>query len=141
MIGWWKTGMDCRMSSFSIFTTFSPIQMPTIGSSMGKFNTSSLGKNTLAYPSSDDHPSKKGSQKATEEFIPLLNIYVNRWLSGASPAVVPGYSTELAPPNEEMPLPSEPERNSPTAKKFLPCLSIVFLPVFVLVTVFSKRKK
>ena len=35
--------------------------------------------NTLAYPSEDDHPSKAGSQKATEEFIPLLNIFYNRW--------------------------------------------------------------
>jgi len=36
-------------------------------------------KDTLAYPSGDDHPSKKGSQKATEEFIPLLNYFYNRW--------------------------------------------------------------
>jgi len=35
--------------------------------------------NTLAYPSGDDHPSEQGSRKATEEFIPLLNIYYNRW--------------------------------------------------------------
>ena len=37
------------------------------------------GKDTLHYPSGDDHPSKKGSQKATEEFIPLLNYYYQRW--------------------------------------------------------------
>ena len=37
------------------------------------------GKDTLAYPSGDDHPSKKGSQKATDEFIPLLNFFYNRW--------------------------------------------------------------
>jgi hypothetical protein len=39
------------------------------------------GQNTLYYPSSsgDDHPSVSGSQKATEEFIPLLNIYYHRW--------------------------------------------------------------
>jgi hypothetical protein len=36
-------------------------------------------KNTLYYPSGDDHPSKVGSQKATTEFIPLLNIFYNRW--------------------------------------------------------------
>ena len=36
-------------------------------------------KNTLHYPSGDDHPSEKGSQKATEDFIPLLNYYYNRW--------------------------------------------------------------
>jgi len=36
-------------------------------------------KDTLAYPSGDDHPSNKGSQKATDEFIPLLNYFYNRW--------------------------------------------------------------
>ena len=36
-------------------------------------------KDTLAYPSGDDHPSKKGSKKATDEFIPLLNNFYNRW--------------------------------------------------------------
>jgi hypothetical protein len=34
---------------------------------------------TLYYPSGDDHPSIQGSRKATEEFVPLLNIYYHRW--------------------------------------------------------------
>ena len=34
---------------------------------------------TLYYPSGDDHPSIEGSQKATEEFVPLLNIFYHRW--------------------------------------------------------------
>jgi hypothetical protein len=34
---------------------------------------------TLYYPSSDDHPSIQGSRKATEEFVPLLNIFYHRW--------------------------------------------------------------
>ena len=39
------------------------------------------GMNTLYYPSSggDDHPSVAGSQKATDEFVELLNIYYHRW--------------------------------------------------------------
>jgi len=37
------------------------------------------GKNTLAYPSGDDHPNPTGSRKATTEFVPLLNVYYNRW--------------------------------------------------------------
>lgn len=36
-------------------------------------------KNTLAYPSGDDHPSKAGNLKATSEFIPLLNYAYNTW--------------------------------------------------------------
>jgi hypothetical protein len=39
--------------------------------------------NTLAYPSGDDHPSVAGSQKATNEFVPLLNVYYRRWKNGA----------------------------------------------------------
>lgn len=45
----------------------------------------SHGRNTLVYDSDgDDHPNPEGSQKATEEFIPLLNIFYHRWASGAA---------------------------------------------------------
>ncbi|MBI4470764.1 MAG: hypothetical protein HY650_15730 [Acidobacteria bacterium] len=39
------------------------------------------GGNTAAYPDggSDDHPSSAGNQKASGEFVPLLNIFYNRW--------------------------------------------------------------
>jgi hypothetical protein len=40
-------------------------------------------KNTTAYPSGDDHPNEAGSRKATDEFIPLLNIYYNRWAASS----------------------------------------------------------
>jgi hypothetical protein len=33
------------------------------------------------YSGSDDHPTKEGHQKATEEFIPLLNGWYNIWNS------------------------------------------------------------
>jgi hypothetical protein len=39
------------------------------------------GQNTLYYPSGDDHPSATGSQKATTEFVPLLNTFYNNWNS------------------------------------------------------------
>ena len=39
--------------------------------------------NTLWYPSVDDHPSEFGSQKATKEFVPLLNVFYHRWKNGA----------------------------------------------------------
>jgi hypothetical protein len=41
------------------------------------------GRNTLYYPSGDDHPSIAGSLKATQEFVPLLNVYYRRWKAGA----------------------------------------------------------
>ena len=42
------------------------------------------GTNTSHYPTEDSHPSAKGSQKATEEFIPLLNIFYHRWQDGSA---------------------------------------------------------
>jgi hypothetical protein len=41
------------------------------------------GMNTLYYPSGDDHPSVAGSQKATDEFIELLNVFYHRWDASA----------------------------------------------------------
>jgi hypothetical protein len=49
-------------------------------------------RNTLHYPSEDDHPSVKGSRKATDEFVPLLNVFYHRWQSAgpvAPPASLP----------------------------------------------------
>jgi hypothetical protein len=47
-----------------------------------------VNNNYSAYPSGDSHPSTAGHQKATLEFIPLLNIAYNRW-RGAAPAGTP----------------------------------------------------
>jgi len=35
--------------------------------------------NLLAYPTIDDHAGKAGNQKATAEFLPLLNAFYRRW--------------------------------------------------------------
>ena len=37
------------------------------------------GSNFPAYPSGDSHPNSTGQQKATTEFVPLLNYYYNTW--------------------------------------------------------------
>ena len=39
----------------------------------------SNGDGSLVYPSGDDHPSAAGGQKATTDFVPLLNFYYNTW--------------------------------------------------------------
>ncbi|PKO22054.1 MAG: hypothetical protein CVU38_11335 [Chloroflexi bacterium HGW-Chloroflexi-1] len=59
-------------------------------------------RNTLAYPSGDDHPSEKGSRKATEEFIPMLNVFYHRWMETAPlPAdPVAGAAPEAGTPPE-----------------------------------------
>jgi len=73
------------------------------------------GGNTTAYPGdgSGDHPSPAGDQKATGEFVPLLNIFYNRWLGGGgSPALIPraylpvvtdAYTPSGAPPSDGCP--------------------------------------
>ena len=38
------------------------------------------GGDTLYYPDNgDDHPSQQGNLKAVEEFVPMLNVFYNRW--------------------------------------------------------------
>ncbi|MBN2026892.1 MAG: IPT/TIG domain-containing protein [Actinobacteria bacterium] len=44
------------------------------------------GGNTLAYASGDDHPNYVGNQKATGEFINLLNVAYNRFVDGGADA-------------------------------------------------------
>jgi hypothetical protein len=38
-----------------------------------------VANNDSAYPSGDSHPATAGHQKATLEFIPLLNLFYQRW--------------------------------------------------------------
>ena len=47
-------------------------------------DTSGGPHDTTAYASSpgDDHPGRAGNQKATAEFVPLLNLAYNRWHAG-----------------------------------------------------------
>ncbi len=64
-------------------------------------------KNTLHYPSADDHPSARGSQKATGEFVPLLNVFYHRW-QGGGPIALPVQNTTSAPPADATQPPASP---------------------------------
>lgn len=46
------------------------------------------GGNTAAYPDggNDNHPSPAGGRKATGEFVPLLNVFYNRWRAASTGA-------------------------------------------------------
>ncbi len=44
-------------------------------------HTQTVANNFLAYPSGDSHPTSAGHRKATAEFVPLLNVFYNRWQS------------------------------------------------------------
>lgn len=89
------------------------------------------GRNTLAYPSGDDHPSEKGSRKATQEFVPLLNVFYNRWVSVSAPAS----GTQEIQPTEGV----TTQENRPPSR--LPCLGSILLPLALIWVVwFSQRK-
>lgn len=67
-------------------------------------------QNTLFYPSGDDHPSVEGSQKATREFVPLLNHYYQQWISRNPPPAVIGSVTEVAGITEAPMVPLPPRQ-------------------------------
>lgn len=50
-----------------------------------------VANNYAAYPFYDSHPSRAGNQKATDEFLPLLNIFYNRWQGDAPTLTIPYY--------------------------------------------------
>ncbi len=57
-----------------------------------------VNSNYSAYPSGDSHPSTAGHQKAAAEFVPLLNVFYNRWKAGApAPRPTPPPATKPAP--------------------------------------------
>jgi hypothetical protein len=45
-------------------------------------HSQTVASNVAAYPDGDSHPTVAGNQKATEEFVPLLNVYYHRWQEG-----------------------------------------------------------
>ncbi len=93
-----------------------------------------MGRNTSYYPSSsdDDHPSERGSRKATDEFTPLLNIFYHRWAEGQDSLP----SSGSQPVVTATPLESESTSNTSQPDNYrntLPCLGSFLFP-FVLIT-------
>lgn len=60
------------------------IQSQTVDNDFSAYPSYSVDP-TAPDPWSDDHPTIAGNQKATAEFIPLLNVYYNRWQGGVAP--------------------------------------------------------
>ena len=71
----------------------------------GKIEHIAGARDTLAYPSGDDHPSEKGSQKATQEFVPFLNSYYHQWIVDAPAAAETetGNTAALPQPTKQIP--------------------------------------
>jgi hypothetical protein len=77
------------------------------------------GGDTLYYDSDgDNHPNSQGNQKATAEFVPMLNVFYHRWQAGrpgepppeGEPMlpVVPDDSPDQPGPSDEGSAPSHP---------------------------------
>ena len=72
------------------------------------------GGNTAAYPNdgSDNHPSPAGNQKASGEFVPLLNIFYHRWKgTGETPTPT---ATGAPPTATSTHTPTRPHSPTPT---------------------------
>lgn len=67
-------------------------------------------RNTEYYPSEDDHPNRQGNQKAAQEFLPMLNIFYNRWKAAAptQPDLQPQNASPTGEPAGEKIAPAEP---------------------------------
>jgi Carbohydrate binding domain (family 11) len=67
-----------------------------------------------AYPSGDSHPSSAGHRKATAEFVPLLNVYYNRWKSAPAGALEPTPTSRQDATSTFTPTPGEAEEPTST---------------------------
>lgn len=65
-------------------------------------HTQTVASNYLAYPTSpsDSHPSAAGGQKATAEFVPLLNVFYHRWKDSQSNPPPTETTTTTAVPSD-----------------------------------------
>ncbi len=99
-------------------------------------------RNTLAYPSEDDHPSAAGSQKATEEFVPLLNVFYHRWQAGQTGEPVAEPST-AAPVVEASPESAvQGEGSGGGRPQFsLPCIGTAGLLLLMVWPAWSSRRR
>jgi hypothetical protein len=67
-------------------------------------HTFEAGMDTAYYPSDDDHPSSTGNRKATQEFIPLLNVFYQRWQADMPAQPLPSEAREEALESESLPI-------------------------------------
>ncbi len=103
----WLNENDYSLDNVFVFDFYNVLTGPD---SHHRYNNGTIEhpygtRNTLYYPSGDDHPSEEGSRKATEEFIPLLNIHYHRWKENAPAQPAPVVATEA-------PAESQPEVSS-----------------------------
>ncbi len=75
------------------------------------------GANTSVYASAadDDHPNAAGSRKATQEFVPMLNVFYHRWQASqgaANPPIAQNATAQAGQPPAEEATPMEAAQSS-----------------------------
>lgn len=100
------------------------------------------GRNTSYYPSSrdDDHPSERGSRKATEEFVPMLNIFYHRWSTGRS-SLPPVKTQSPAAATSAITEPSASTLEPDDQGNSIPCLGSILFPLGVMGAAWVLRRK
>jgi hypothetical protein len=63
--------------------------------------------NTLEYATGDDHPSSAGNQKATGEFLPLLNNAYNNFMSSTKATPTASPTPSMSPTDNPSPTPDQ----------------------------------
>jgi hypothetical protein len=101
----WLEENKYTLKNVAIFDFYNVLTHPDIHHRVqnGQIEHSSNGVNTLYFDSDgDDHPNMAGTQKATEEFIPLLNFYYHHWTEDAATlTAIERFQTESATPSED----------------------------------------
>ncbi len=102
----WLAENNYTLNNVAVFDFYNVLTSPDAHHRFnnGQVEHIATGSNVLYYPSGDDHPSVQGSQKATDEFIPLLNIFYHRWQSGG----IVSPQSDMSP-TESVPVPAEPQ--------------------------------
>jgi hypothetical protein len=110
--------------------------------------------NVLEYPTGDNHPSKAGNEKATTEFVPLLNNFYSGFQIPEFPGPTPTPSSNSSPtPSPEStptPTPSQQPSTSPTSSPQpqpdswtlwgLAGIALVTVTAIIILIIFRKKK-
>jgi hypothetical protein len=105
----WLKANDYTLNNVAVFDFYNVLTSPDAHHWFynGQVEHITANHNTLFYPSGDDHPSAAGNRKATEEFLPLLNIFYNRWAATA-PESIPGDTPQPTSAPADLPEPTAP---------------------------------
>jgi hypothetical protein len=113
----WLAENNYPFNNVAVFDFFNVLTSPDAHHwfKSGQIERLLTGRNTLYYPSEDDHPSIEGSRKATEEFVPLLNFFYHRWQETAPRQILATpFDSTLATSAPEAGSQKEPLPESPT---------------------------